>query len=106
MQNPEDIELGKRIAQIRKEKGFTQASLSEQSGVSRSYLADVERGRYSTSLETLRKIAAAMEVPFVSFFETELTIPPVVDGVPVSTEELEEAIHAIRFNRFKKSMKW
>jgi XRE family transcriptional regulator, regulator of sulfur utilization len=37
----------------------TLAQLAEQTGLSLSFLSDVERGRTDPSLETLRKIAAA-----------------------------------------------
>lgn len=49
--------LGKIIKQKRREQKLTQKQLSEKAGLSRSYLADIENGRYAPSLETLVSIA-------------------------------------------------
>lgn len=56
------MKLGKSIKAIRNNKKFTQAELAAKAGISRSYLADVEANRYNPSLETLNKIADALEV--------------------------------------------
>ena len=57
-------EIGLKIAYYRKKKGYTQAQLSEMVGISSNYLSLIERGNkgQSYSMETLFKIAAALEV--------------------------------------------
>lgn len=49
-------ELGKNLAALRKKKGYTQLLLSIDSGVAKSYLAELERGKRNPTLTTLRKL--------------------------------------------------
>lgn len=53
--------LGENIKKFRKGKNYTQLKLAETTNLSRSYVADLERDRYSPSLETLKTIANALE---------------------------------------------
>ena len=56
--------IGLKIAYYRKKKGYTQADLAQQIGMSVSYLGQIERGNRgkSFSLETLYQIADALGV--------------------------------------------
>ena len=56
--------IGLKIAYYRKKKGYTQADLAQQIGMSAAYLAQIERGNRgnSFSLETLYQIADALEI--------------------------------------------
>lgn len=54
--------LGKRIAQLRKEKGFTQVLFSKASGIERSALARIESGGINSSILKLKQIANALDV--------------------------------------------
>ena len=51
-----------KVAEIRKERGLTQARLSDLSGVSRVTIARFETGKCSPSLETLDKLARALNI--------------------------------------------
>lgn len=51
------MELGKRLRFIRKEHQKTLKDLSEEAGLSLSYLSDMERGVVNPSVETLQKVA-------------------------------------------------
>lgn len=53
--------LGEAIARKRKKLGLTQGALSIEAGLSRSYIADVETGRYTPSLNSSCKIAKALK---------------------------------------------
>lgn len=50
------------IKKYRKEKKMTQKALAEKANISRSYLGDLESGRYNPSLDTLRTIASALDI--------------------------------------------
>ena len=52
--------IGARIAELRKAKGMTQKDLAEATGLIQPNIARIENGRYSTSLDTLAKIAEAL----------------------------------------------
>jgi transcriptional regulator with XRE-family HTH domain len=54
--------VGENIKRFRKEASLTQKELAYEAHVSRSYLADVENGRYNPSLEFVRHIAKALKV--------------------------------------------
>lgn len=55
-------EPGTRILKMRKKRGYTQEKLAELADISVQFLADIERGRKSMTLKTLRRIAAALNV--------------------------------------------
>lgn len=63
--------LGLTISYYRKIKGYTQAELAEQAGISRTHLSNIEA--YNTeigvSLDTVFKIADALEIPVQVLFE-------------------------------------
>lgn len=52
--------IGARIAELRKAKGMTQKNLAETTGLIQPNIARIENGRYSTSLDTLARIAEAL----------------------------------------------
>ena len=49
-----------RITDIRKEKGMTQAQLSERCGLSQVHISRIEAGKYDIRLDTLAAIAKAL----------------------------------------------
>lgn len=57
----ERVRIGKRIAELRKDKGISQAKLSELTGIGSGHIARIELGRYSAGIDTLAKIAEALE---------------------------------------------
>lgn len=62
--------IGVILKNIRKERKLTLKNLSEITGVSISFLSQVERGKSSVTLESLKKIADALNVnPGVFFNE-------------------------------------
>lgn len=61
--------VGEQVWKLRKLKGLTQEQLAERSGLSFSYISDVERGTRNISLESLGKIIQALGVKPVQLFE-------------------------------------
>jgi DNA-binding XRE family transcriptional regulator len=51
------------IAAIRKWRGLTQVEIAASAGIAQGYLSDLEAGRRHGSVETLRSLAKAMNVP-------------------------------------------
>lgn len=47
------VESGKRIKNLRKEKGWTQELLAEKIGVTREYLGKIEKGDRGASIDLL-----------------------------------------------------
>lgn len=61
---PVDVQkqFGKRLAELRKAKGWSQETLSLESGVARSYLGGVERGQRNIALVNICRLADSLEV--------------------------------------------
>ena len=55
-------QLGLRIRKLRKRGGWTQVVLAERTGVDRSFLADVERGKRNISILNLYLLAKGLNV--------------------------------------------
>ena len=55
-------EVGKRISELRQERGYTREKLAEMSEISTQFLADIEKGRKSMTVATLRQISAALHI--------------------------------------------
>ena len=64
--NADEVELGRRIRGARRERGRSLREIAEVAGVSESFLSQVERGVASPSVQSLRRIAAALSVPVVT----------------------------------------
>jgi transcriptional regulator with XRE-family HTH domain len=57
------LSFGQRLRRWRNEQGLTLREVSERSGISVTYLSDLERGKLvNPTLETLTALAAALEV--------------------------------------------
>ena len=52
--------VGRRIAQARADKGYSQATLAEKANISVSHLSNIERGRKSVSAEVLQQFGLQM----------------------------------------------
>ena len=57
-----NVTVGDNIRTIRKEKGFTQKQLAEQTGLSVRSVQDFEYNKIVPKLETLLKIASVLQV--------------------------------------------
>ncbi|HXH81780.1 MAG TPA: helix-turn-helix transcriptional regulator [Candidatus Tectomicrobia bacterium] len=55
--------LGQRLRALRKQRGLSQERLGERSGLSGKFIGEVERGEKSISLDSLYRVAAALDVP-------------------------------------------
>lgn len=63
-QAPDDVirNAGRRVAEVRMERGWTQAQLAERLDVSLTYVQRVEGGRANLSLKSLCEVANALRV--------------------------------------------
>lgn len=60
--NKINSEVGKRITDLRKKRGFSREKLSELADISVQFLAEIEKGRKSMTVNTLRKVSSALMV--------------------------------------------
>ncbi len=57
------MQIGVRIRELRKDKGWSQGQLCRQAGgLKREYLSRVENGHTTPTLATLERIAAALQI--------------------------------------------
>jgi transcriptional regulator with XRE-family HTH domain len=65
--------FGRRLAQVRKQKGWSQEKLALESGIARSYLGGVERGQRNIALINICKLAETLDVPVGELFVFDQT---------------------------------
>ncbi|MCX0397371.1 helix-turn-helix domain-containing protein [Clostridium perfringens] len=64
--------IGYRLQKLRKKRKLTQKALAEMTGISRSYLSDIEHNRYNPSFDTIEALATALKLDLKSFFDDTL----------------------------------
>lgn len=69
MKDPRLVSFGKKVRQLRKEKGFSQERLADLSGIDRSYMGHIERGSQNITLSKIHQIAEALGVPASELLE-------------------------------------
>ena len=60
------LQVGNKIAELRKQKGMSQRDLAEAAGVTPANIANIENGKYSVGIDVLAKIAGALEWDFIN----------------------------------------
>lgn len=66
--------LGSEIKKGRKNKKLNQCDLSAITGLSRSYISDIENGRYMPSVSVLFKLAEALDLDLNALKMTEIQV--------------------------------
>ena len=83
------LSIGTTIRGYRLQRGMSQGDIEKRTGLLRCYLSRVENGHTVPSLDTLAKIALAMEIPLSQFF--------VEDGAPAEMQSPTLNEDEIRF---------
>lgn len=60
------LQVGNKIAELRKQKGMSQRDLAEAAGITPANVANIENGKYSVGIDVLAKIAGALEWDFIN----------------------------------------
>jgi transcriptional regulator with XRE-family HTH domain len=60
--------IGNRLKELRESKELSQGDIEKRSGLLRCYISRVENGHTVPSVETLEKMARALEVPMYRLF--------------------------------------
>ena len=77
-QPPTEVQVGRRIRELRTRSGLSLRALADRSGLNINTLSLVENGKSSPSVSTLQQLAQALDVHISTFFETEPTLKHVV----------------------------
>ena len=67
------MNIGETIRTFRLQKGMSQGDIEKRTGLLRCYLSRVENGHTVPSLETLARIAGAMDMPLARFFSENVS---------------------------------
>jgi transcriptional regulator with XRE-family HTH domain len=82
--------IGDRLRALREEKKLSQGDIEKRTGLLRCYISRVENNHTVPSIETLEKMAQAMEVPLYQlFYEGEE--PPKLPDLPKRKVEHDPA---------------
>lgn len=60
--------IGERLRELREAKNFSQGDIEKRTGLLRCYISRVENGHTVPAIETLEKLARAMEIPMYALF--------------------------------------
>lgn len=75
------MHIGEKLRELRESKDLSQGEIEKRSGLLRVYVSRVENGHTVPAIETLQKLARALEVPMYQlFYEGEE--PPKVVAFP------------------------
>ena len=66
-----EVDVGERLQALRRFRRCTLREIAQRSGLSESFLSQVERGRSSASIASLRRIADALGVSMADLFEPD-----------------------------------
>ena len=73
--------IGDRLRALREQKNFSQGEIEKRTGLLRCYISRVENGHTVPAIETLEKLARALEVPMYQlFYDGEE--PPTLPNLP------------------------
>jgi transcriptional regulator with XRE-family HTH domain len=82
--------ISDRLRAIREEKNLSQGDIEERTGLKRCYVSRVENGHTIPSIDTLEKMARALEVPLYQLFydgEAPPEIPSFPQGISAESDE-------------------
>lgn len=61
--------FGRRIKDLRTEKGITQEELAFRANISPSYMSAIERGITDTTISTTKRLAKALQIEIFELFK-------------------------------------
>lgn len=82
--------IGQRIRNYRTQQKLSQEKLAELSGCHPTYIGQVERGEKNATLESIEKIASALNIPLAQLFE-KLGEGEAFDSIPLKCYEFLSA---------------
>ncbi|UUZ90228.1 helix-turn-helix domain-containing protein [Paenibacillus sp. P25] len=101
--------IGKKVKQLRLEKGLTLTELADKAGVAKSYLSSIEREVQSNpSIHFLEKISAVLGVPLETFIHQRPQPHEQLDEEWLSLvrEAMDSGISKEQFIEFLEYNKW
>jgi transcriptional regulator with XRE-family HTH domain len=91
------MNIGTTIRGYRLQKGMSQGDIEKKTGLLRCYLSRVENGHTVPSLETLQKIARALDLQLSEFFAEEV-VGKDMGGLNLNEEEIRFLTQVQRYS--------
>ena len=101
-------QLGQRIRELRTERHMSQEELSFKAGISPAHLGQIERALKNPTIDTIAKIAAALDIPVTTLFTMDSVSAPDQNAtigqinaqlLSMSEEEQKDILRIIRIFR-------
>lgn len=102
--------IGKRVQQLRKEKGISLTELAERAGVAKSYISNLERDiQKNPSIHFIEKIAGVLKVPIESLIDPDTEtrdrdLDP--EWYDIIKEAMSSGVDKQQFREFLEFNKW
>lgn len=68
MKNELNVKFGKRVRELRKERGWSQEEFADRCGLDRTYVSGIERGVRNPTLQIVGSISKALNVEISVLF--------------------------------------
>lgn len=91
------MNIGATIRDYRLQKGMSQGDIEKRTGLLRCYLSRVENGHTVPSLETLQKIARALDLQLSEFFAEEV-VSKEMSSLHLNEEEIRFLTQVQRYS--------
>lgn len=91
------MNIGVTIRGFRQQKGMSQGDIEKRTGLLRCYLSRVENGHTVPSLDTLKKIADALDLQLAEFFAEESETKEIF-GLNLNAEEIRFLTQVQRYS--------
>lgn len=91
------MNIGATIRDFRLQKGMSQGDIEKRTGLLRCYLSRVENGHTVPSLDTLQKIARALDLQLSQFFAQD-QVGKEVSALNLSEEEIRFLTQVQRYS--------
>lgn len=62
------VDLGRTISRLRKEKGYSQEAFANEAGIDRRYMSDIENGKRNISIDILERVCNKLGIRISEFF--------------------------------------
>jgi transcriptional regulator with XRE-family HTH domain len=91
------MNIGTTIREYRLQKNMSQGDIEKRTGLLRCYLSRVENGHTVPSLDTLQKIARALDLQLSQFFAEEL-VSKEMSGLNLNEDEIRFLTQVQRYS--------